>query len=192
MNITEAIKERRTVRKFKSDHIPIETLKEILSLSTWAPNHGLREPWRFILYYADGRKKFIDAQVGAYEKSPYASLMKDENEREMLKKKNIEYLMGIPAHLVVLMPEDPRQKQWEEDFAAVGALIQNIQLAAWEKGIGVVWKTNSYIYEPSFYEAIGAKPGEKVVAVLHLGIPETIPEPHPRTALEEKLIVVDK
>ena len=191
MNISQAIIERRTVREFKSDPIPMETLLELLNTSIWAPNHGFREPWRFILYYEDGRKTFIEAMTNAYQKTPYASLVKDE-EKEKLKKQTYDYLMNTPAQLVVIMHEDPRQKQWEEDFADMAALIQNIQLAAWEQGIGVVWKTNNYIYEPSFYEAIGVKPGEKVVAVLYLGYPETIPDPHPRTPLSEKLTIIDK
>ncbi len=40
-------------------------------------------------------------------------------------------------------------------------MIQNIQLAAWARGIGMIWRTNDWIYNPIFREALGVKPGEK-------------------------------
>jgi ribosomal protein L14 len=57
--------------------------------------------------------------------------------------------MLIPIHIVVVMDEDPRQKQWDGDFATA-VVIQNFQLLAWKDGLGVVWKTNNYSCHPSF------------------------------------------
>lgn len=177
----ELIEARRTIRVFRDDPVPDELLLQLLNVAVWAPNHGLREPWRFILFKDEGRRIFTDAVIGSFtpeEKLKYASARTD-------------YYMGIPVHLVVILKEDPRQKQWEEDFAAVCCLIQNFQLAAWEKGIGVVWKTNPYIYNPGFRAAIGVRPGEKVIGALHVGYPDIIPPARPRTAAEKLLTVID-
>ncbi|MGL6008729.1 MAG: nitroreductase family protein, partial [Culicoidibacterales bacterium] len=51
------------------------------------------------------------------------------------------------------------------DVLAHGALIQNIQLAAWEQAIGVVWKTRFF----AFNEAFGIKENEEVTGFLLLG-----------------------
>ncbi len=40
-------------------------------------------------------------------------------------------------------------------------MIQNFQLAAWARGIGMIWRTNDWIYDPIFREAIGVESGEK-------------------------------
>nr|WP_308216636.1 nitroreductase family protein [Pseudalkalibacillus decolorationis] len=72
----------------------------------------------------------------------------------------------------------------------MSALIQNFQLAAWEQGIGVIWKTNQYIYSPNFRTHVGVKPGEKIVGLLHIGFPYAIPIAKQRTAAEEKLTVI--
>jgi nitroreductase len=99
-------------------------------------------------------------------------------------------LLSEPAaFLIVVMTEDPRQKQNDENFAAVSALIQNFQLLAWEKGLGVVWKTNPFIYEPQVRELLGVRSGERIVGILHLGYFDQIPPARERTPAEEKFVV---
>jgi nitroreductase len=179
--VADVIKERRTVRVFKSDPVPRETLLELLNVAVWAPNHFNRQPWRFILFVGEGRTGIADAMVQAY--AP------EDRERYGLKKK--EYFMQVPAHLVVVLKEDPRQKAWDEDYAAACSLIQNFQLAAWEQGLGVVWKTNNYNYDPRFRESIGVQPGEKIVGILHIGYPDIVPHAQPRTPAEQLLTIVE-
>ncbi|MGJ9385743.1 nitroreductase family protein, partial [Salipaludibacillus sp. CF4.18] len=82
------------------------------------------------------------------------------------------------------------EKQWEEDFSATSALIQNFQLSAWENDLGVVWKTNRYNKKQEFLQAVGIKDDEKIVGVLHIGYINKIPEAKPRTRVEEKLTIV--
>ncbi|MNC66063.1 Nitroreductase family protein [compost metagenome] len=69
--------------------------------------------------------------------------------------------------------------------------MQNFQLAAWERGVGTIWKTDPYIYAPDFRTAIGVKPGEKIVAMVHAGYPETVPGARPRTEAGKLLQVID-
>jgi nitroreductase len=166
---------------FKNDPIPNELLLELLNVAIWAPTHGNRQPWRFILYTGEGRFAFANAVIGTYS----------AEEKEKNGAIRFEYFTTIPAHLLIVMPEDPRQKQWEEDFAAACCLIQNFQLAAWEKGIGVVWKTNNFIFDPRFREAARIQPGEKIVGALHIGYPGLVPEARPRKPAEEMLTVIE-
>ncbi|MDE8564963.1 nitroreductase [Anoxybacillus rupiensis] len=176
--VAHTIKERRSIKEFKEDPIPKEVICELLNTAVWAPNHGLREPWRFILFVNEGKEKLIDAIAQESNNGKNIDLLREK-------------LQPIPAHLLVVMQEDPRQKQWEEDLAATSALIQNFQLAAWEKGIGVIWKTGAYIYSPSFRKKVGVEPGEKIVGLLHIGYPASIPQARLRTKAEEKLTVIE-
>ena len=177
--VAEVIRQRRTIREFKSDAVEQELILELMDIARWAPNHGLREPWRFIQYVGDARAAFTEAVIGSFsaeEKVKYAE-------------QRLKYYTEIPVHLIVVMKQDPRQKQWEEDFAAACSWIQSFQLAAWERGLGVVWKTNSYMYSPYFREAVGVHAGEKVVGVLHVGYPQVVPDPRPRADVGHHLIV---
>lgn len=181
VSIEQIIRSRRSVRLFRSDPIETSELLELLNVAVWAPNHGVREPWRFILYTNEGRSRFADAVISTFTS--------DEHQR--LSAAKYDYYTKIPAHLVVVLKEDPRQKQWDEDYAAVCCLIQNFQLAAWERGIGVVWKTNWYNYDPKFRDAAGIQAGEKVVGVLHIGYPEQVPKERPRTSADKLLTIID-
>ncbi|OMF27213.1 nitroreductase [Paenibacillus sp. FSL H8-0548] len=175
------IQERRSVRLFKPKPVSIGQLTALLDVAVWAPNHNLREPWRFIAYHGAGRELFANAMIDTYTKE----------EKEKYEEQRRKEYRNTPIILIVALTEDPRQKQWDENFAAVCCLIQNFQLAAWEQGIGMVWKSNPYMYNPSFRKAVGVQSGEKIVAVLHIGYPRIIPPAAPRTAAVELLSVID-
>jgi nitroreductase len=182
--IEQTIRNRRTIKSFKKEAISPEVIVELLNVAKWAPNHKLTEPWRFQLYVNEGKEKFIQAFVNAQPK-----VNGEVSEKAKL---NAQYYRDIPAHLFVIMPEDPRQKRWDEDYGAISALIQNFQLAAWERGIGMIWRTNDWIYDPAFREAIGVSAGEKIVGTLMIGYPEHIPAASPRTDIRERMTIIDQ
>lgn len=59
--VANIIKERRSIKEFKKDPIPKEVICELLNTAVWAPNHGLREPWRFVLFMNEGKEKLVAA-----------------------------------------------------------------------------------------------------------------------------------
>lgn len=174
--LSKTIRERRSIRAGYTDKaVSQELVRELLSDAVWAPTHGVREPWRFIFIPTEEKEAFIESLVQTFPKD------KRENRRD--------YFSQPTAFLIVVMKEDPRQKQWEEDFGATSCLIQNFQLLAWEHQLGVVWKTNPHNYEPQVRELLGVEPGEKIIGFLHLGYFEKAPEGQPRTPVQEKLSV---
>lgn len=183
-DVEKAIIGRRTIKAFKPDPVDVEEIIELLNVAKWAPNHKLTEPWRFQLYTGEGKTTFIQSYIDSQPKV-------DGEIHDKVKKK-ANYFNDIPLHLVVIMPEDPRQRRWDEDYGAVSTMIQNFQLAAWERGIGMIWRSNDWIYDPIFREGIGVKPGEKVVATLMIGYPKHIPAPQDRTDIRAKLMIIDK
>ena len=182
--IDQIIKERRTIKKFKEERVPTEEIIDILEVAKYAPNHKMTEPWRFILFQKEQMAIFADA----FEK---AALHKHGEVHARAQAKSAHYREDIPMTLVVTMEESTDEKTWDEDFGAVSALIQNIQLAAWARGIGMIWRTNRYIYEDTFKEAIGVQPNERIVATLMIGYPDFIPPAKERTPIQEKLTIVE-
>ena len=182
--VDQNIIERRSIKKFKTDAVDVEEIIELLNVAKWAPNHTVNEPWRFQLYTGAGKEKFVQAFIEAMPKEEGVTPQKVLNKAQ--------YFRNIPLHLVVIMPEDPRQRRWDEDYGAISSLIQNFQLAAWERGIGMIWRSNDWIYNPIFRDAIGVAPGEKVVATLMIGYPKHVPEKQERTDIREKLTIIEE
>ena len=182
--IEQNIMDRRTIKSFKTDPISSETIIELLNVAKWAPNHKLTEPWRFQLYVGEGKETFTQAYIDAQP------TVDGEVTKKVLNK--AQYYKDIPIHLVVIMPEDPRQRTWDEDYGAVSAFIQNFQLAAWEREIGMIWRTNDWVYDPIFREGIGVKAGEKIVATLMIGYPKHVPDAQSRTEIRNLIEVIDK
>ncbi|WP_404430788.1 nitroreductase [Sutcliffiella horikoshii] len=174
--LAQTIRERRSIKTGYTDkEVTQETVLELLDDAIWAPNHGLREPWRFIFVSSSEKEGFVEKLVKTF--SPEMQ----ENRRN--------YFSQPAAFLIVVMEEDPRQKQWEENFGAVSSLIQNFQLLAWEKMLGVVWKTNPHIYDPRVHKILGVQPGEKIAGFLHMGYFEQVPTKRERKSAESKLTV---
>lgn len=132
----------------------------------------MREPWRFIYVPSENKEDFVTSLVETFP----------EERREDRR----DYFSKPSSFLIVVMDEDPRQKVWEENFGAVSCLLQNFQLLAWERDLGVVWKTNPHIYEPKVHELLGIQPEEKIVGFIHMGYFEEKPKPKQRTSIDDK------
>ncbi|HSP21070.1 MAG TPA: nitroreductase [Planococcus sp. (in: firmicutes)] len=182
--IDENIIGRRSIKKFKADPIATEEIIDLLNVARWAPNHTINEPWRFQLYTGAGKEKFVQAFLDAMTQKdgiiPQTALNK------------AQYFRSIPVHLVAIMPVDPRQRRWDEDYGAISSLLQNFQLAAWERGIGMIWRSNDWVYNPVFRNALGIAPAEKIVATMMIGYPQHVPEQGERTDIRNKLQIIDK
>ncbi len=182
-SLATVIRNRRTIRDFNGAEIERETILNIMQDAVWAPFHGKKEPWRFILFTGEGRKRFSEAVTSTYS-TDIANKWGEWATRQ--------YCELIPAHLLVIIEADPRQKYWEDAFAASSALIQNIQLLAWERQIGTVWKTNEWNWSPAFHRNVGVLPHERIVGTLHLGYFDKAPKPRSRTPIEDLLTEISQ
>ncbi len=176
-SISELIRERRSVKRgYIQKEVKQDLIVSLLNDAVWAPNHGLREPWRFIFISNDRKESFIEeAILSCFPKGQHEQMWNKFND--------------VPAFLIVVMKTDPRQKQWDENFAATSSMLQNLQLLAWEKDLGMCWKTPNFIYDPRFYEALEIEKDEKIISMLQIGyFDKETPIPNrTRTDVKEKL-----
>ena len=49
LTVSEAIRERRSIRSFRSDPVPDEVIHQMLEAARLAPSGSNRQPWRFIV-----------------------------------------------------------------------------------------------------------------------------------------------
>jgi nitroreductase len=178
LSVREAILQRRSVKNFNGQPVERETLMTVLEDAKWAPNHGNREPWRVV---AACGKELADLHTVLREfgVAKWKDLSEDELAKQMKK------FTAPGAYAFVIVPEDVRQKERLEDYAAASAYIQNAQLLAWDLGIGSCWKTPPFLDAPKFREALGVKPGERIISMLQLGYFDEMPKARPRKEVEE-------
>ena len=68
----QLIRNRRSVfpKQFEEGRqVPDEIIEQILENATWAPSHGLTEPWQFVVFTGEGLKKLAQFQSELYKES---------------------------------------------------------------------------------------------------------------------------
>ena len=115
MNVSEAIRNRRSIRKYKAgNEISDEHIKKILEAAMFAPSAKNTRPWEFLVLKSE------EAKQKAMNIHPYAKHLKDAS-------------IGI---IVCAKPSDVAEGFFPQDC---GAAIQNMLLEALELGYGTCW-----------------------------------------------------
>lgn len=176
MTILNTIKNRRTVRDTKKDPISEELLMELLEVASYAPFHSKEEPWQFIMISEENEKAFYASKiVDSYERMELTETYTVEKI-----KKSVEffksYIIDTPMHLIITTDHSDNEKKNLEAIGATCSFVQNLQLAAWEKNIGMVWRTNPYIFDQQFYKEMGIPVNRKILGALHIGYINTMPK----------------
>ncbi|ELK47995.1 nitroreductase [Bacillus sp. SB49] len=192
MELEDAILGRRSVHEYKQELVPEGVLEGIFTKASWAPTHHMKEPWNIYMYQGAGVKMYADNVLRSYERQGFFSGYKEDRQtkvREGIR----DFLLRIPHHALIYMEKDPDKRKYDEDYAAVCAYIQNVQLLAWESGVGVLWTTNPYLYDSEFVRDIGLDPHiHRLVSVLQMGYPARVPKPKLRTEIGKKLSIIDR
>ncbi|WP_027956351.1 nitroreductase family protein [Halobacillus kuroshimensis] len=190
MELGEAVKKRRSIHEYEPKLVEEDVLKNIFRTAAWAPTHRMKEPWNVHLYQEKGKERYAEAVLDSYERQGFFQGYDEEKSRR-LKKGIGDFLLQIPHHALIYMPKDEDERKFEEDYAAVCAYVQNVQLLAWEAGVGVLWTTSPYLHDPEFAKGVGLDPSfYKLVSVLQIGYPKRIPKAKQRTDIGDKMKVI--
>lgn len=185
LTVRDAIIQRRSIKLFNGQPVERELLLSILDDAVWAPNHQLRQPWRFIV--ACGKElEDLYSVLKEFAIPKWKELSEEELEKQMKKFTN------PGGYVFVVVPEDARQKERLEDYAAASMLVQNIQLLAWDRGIGSCWKTPGFLDNPSFRKELGVQQGERIISMLQVGYFDEMPKPKERKSVEDLVTIFEK
>ena len=144
MNVLDAIRLKRSVRRFTSDPLPDDAVRAILNAGRRAQSSKNTQPWRFVAV-TDRDTLTQLARTGDFA----------------------GHLAGAALGVVIVTPDDPERREWL--MFDVGQAAAYMQLAAWELGIGSVIAT---IYHPEQARAIlGVPDGYRCDVALSFGHP---------------------
>ena len=114
--VLKAIRERRSIRRFKPEQVTDEELKTVLEAGTWAPTgHGSQDPWIVAVQNEALRKRLtqLNAQMMGVSSDPY---------------------YGAPTLVLVFASKDN-----ENNYRDGSLVLGNMMLAAHSIGLASCW-----------------------------------------------------
>ncbi len=181
--VIEAIRSRRNVKRMDPDGEPPRALiEEIIEAATWAPNHHLTEPWRFVVLEKGARVRLGEALAAALEGSSPEPLPSERLEKERSKPLSspvLIALIGAPGTGGNVVPQ--------EEIVAAGAALQNMLLAARSLGLATSVRTGMHSYSEVVKRFFAMAEGEVLVAMVQVGYASGAVAPGKRTPFREKV-----
>jgi nitroreductase len=168
VDVGDAIRSRRTHKQYGTEPLDEATLRDLLDLARFAPNHHLTQPWRFRMLGPETRGR-IEHAAG---------------EKEAMKLRRAPTLVLATATL----SGDPLTD--EEDLHATAAAVYAVLLGATGRGLASYWRTPACFSEQPVREVLGLEAAERVVALIHLGPPVSSPPAKERLPLQDILMIL--
>ena len=157
MDVFEAIKTRRSIRKYRQEPIPNEKLESIFEAASLAPSAANRQPWRFVVVQDADRKKALAEAAN-----------------------NQTFLRDAAAIVAALGDPDVSARWFEKDPMIA---LEHMALAATALGYGTCWI--GAFDEDAVKRLLKIPVKMKIVALLPIGIPDETPTSRPRKELSE-------
>jgi nitroreductase len=154
-DVFDAIKNRRSIRKFLDKPVPDELVNKIIEAGQWAPSACNRQAWKFIV---------ID---------------NEEVKGRLLRETTAHFVGKAPLIILVLYSNRTDNFEYNDHLLSAAMAIQNMQLAAYSLGLGACCVNNLPI-KSRLRKILSIPRHYDPVALLCLGFPKVIPKPMKR------------
>ncbi|MGR3174976.1 MAG: nitroreductase family protein [Candidatus Scalindua sp.] len=197
MDVSEAIRKRRSIRKFKPDPIPEEKIRLLLESARLAPSGTNIQPWRFIVVKDNDTKKKLQeaahnqrhikrapviivccADLKAFKEFP--DRVDELIESGALPERTREVF--IP-YLEKGMDTVTKDALMVAAAANVAIAVEHIVLQAVEIGLGTCWVR--WYEDNKIKEILDIPEHVEVMALLPVGVPDEAPSQRPRLELDQ-------
>lgn len=160
MELSTAIRNRRSTVAVTAESPSDEQLAEYLRLAAHSPDHAGLRPWRFITLRDMARQRLGAALVAGFGDEPGSPAAA----------KTASKTMRAPLLItIVAVPVDhPKVPRWEQ-LAAIGALIGTLQLVLFEAGYTAMWRTGPATDLVGVRELLGVRDAEQLLGWLYVG-----------------------
>ncbi|MCW4024432.1 MAG: nitroreductase family protein [Candidatus Bathyarchaeota archaeon] len=175
-NTTDAIRKRRSIRKFSPRPVPRKLVLEVLEVAGWAPSAHNVQPWRFIILEdLKARRELAEAMANARA----TDLAKDGIKiSEVDYKASTQRFADAPVLILACLSmedmkkfADPTRQGFERDLAvqSLGAAVQSLFLAAYQKGLGGCWYCAPIFCKDTVRQALKIPENVEPAALITLG-----------------------
>ena len=200
MQVLEAMKARRSIRKYKPDSVPEEHIREVLEAARLAPSGVNIQPWRFVVAKSEEVREKLSAAtpLSFVAKAPVVLACCVDNQVMAESATRSRELKEAGAFLDTELEnqgsDNSPKRDYQMDEAAIRAYlglnmaiaIDHMTLRAVELGLGTCWVM--MFDQGKVKEVLGLAEQHTVVALLPLGYPDQNPAPRPRLPLESIIL----
>ena len=187
MEVLEAIKTRRSIRRFKPTPVDDKTVELVLDAARWAPSWANTQCWRFIVVRdSDIKSKLVEALISVSAERANAATKAIGNAPVVIVA-CAELGKSGYSHGELKGPVTDKGDFWY--MYDVALAMQNLTLAAHSLGLGTV-HVGSFDAK-KVATILGVAEGFGVVSMTPLGYPDQEPGPRPRKELSE-IVFYDK
>lgn len=160
-NILDAIKSRRSIRKYKKTPVPQELIDRVIEAGTYAATGKSQQPWLVVQVTDEATKDRI----------------RRANALIMGKSEDADPFYGAPVYLIV-----PAERANPNHVYDGTLMMGNMMLAAHVLGLGSCWinRAQQEFEQPEWKEwlkSIGVDGDYEGIAHLALGYPDETPRP---------------
>ncbi len=166
---TELLRDRRSIspERYSQRQVHREIVEQALINATWAPTHGMTQPWRFKVYVGEGMKligpklaEWYAQRAGDNVSAKKVAKLQNRGER-------------VTALVVLGMEPDPNGLiSLEDERMAVACAVQNMHLTCTAYGIGGFWSTPKFLQLQEVKEFVGLPNNGEVLGIFYMGYPE--------------------
>lgn len=191
MDALEAIRKRRSVRRYTGRPVADEDVDQLLKLALLAPTGGMAQAWS-ILVVRDAERRAALAELVIRGGAEYFRQVRPAAEGTSAEE-HAEWARGyarqalgtypdVPVWILGLLvprnvfPEDARAMERDADMVSVGFMIENLMVAARAKGLGTVPTVFQWFVEDEFRALFDLPPAVEVPLLTPLGYPEEFPQ----------------
>ncbi|WNE96983.1 coenzyme F420-0:L-glutamate ligase [Streptomyces luomodiensis] len=195
--VREAVKLRRTVRKFTDEPVDGAAVRRAVAAAVTAPAPHHTTPWRFVLLESEeSRTRLLDAMRDAW----IADLRGDGFSEESIAKRvrRGDVLRKAPYLVVPCLVADgahtypdPRRNAAEREMfvVAAGAGVQNLLVALAGEGLGSAWVSSTMFCRPVVREVLGLADDWDPMGAVAVGRAATAPPARPERGAEGFVVV---
>jgi len=179
MNVLQAIRERRSVRDYKPEHVSAGMIYQLISSASWAPSAMNGQSSHFTVVTDAALLDEISVRAKAWLLKNVSTLPHTTHFRDLLGDENFHMLYHAPALIIISAPV---QNQWAREDCSVAA--QNLMLAAASLGLGSCWIgfAQSWLNTPEAQSLLNLSAQNLCVAPIAVGHPKAVLPAVPRKA----------
>lgn len=190
-----AIYNRRSIRNFIDKPISEKDIIDIIQSAAKAPSSKNKQPWKYIVIQGNMKEEMLKVFRQGIEREENESALLPKSKQYVASAKyTIDIMAEAPAIVFVInslgksiLSELTPEERVSEicNIQSIGASIQNMLLAATEKGIGSLWICDIFFAYSELCKWLNSD--GQLIAAIAFGYPNEFPKERPRKKLDEIL-----